>query len=433
MLSVGLVGLAVALATGVASGASGVEPAWEDLFEQESGPLRSPWVDPLSTFRVDGDSGRAYAVRGSGSAWRDVGTRDHEIEVTPYKLTDGGQGNSVGGVTVAVADADNFVGYELVKTTPDFLNGPESKSVLYLRVGARETEVVTVQHPELRIDQTVDLRLRKVGRVVEAYLDDVLDARYILDPAQGAALTGTNAGLVTLTGPNNYYEARAFAVVEPPPPTETSTSTSTSASPSTSPSPSTSASASAPPPRSTSSATPLPVLPPAFATTQPTAVPSTSASARPPSRAPSVRSFRDRAGDVPVGADLRRLTVVNGNRILIRSSHRALRRTAEVAIVVYVNTTASRAGPEYKIGTVLGPGKDWLSVRRIDGWQSTTGPKVACRSSRAVDYAAETVTFSLAPACLGGAARFTLAGRVTQGGLRDWAPSRRGLYGWVTR
>ena len=188
--------------------------AWEDLFERESsGPLGSPWVDPFDAYRIDQASGRAYAPAPIGRAWRDTGTTSHEIEVTPYKLTDAGTGNSIGGVTVGLVDDNNFVGYELVKTTSTFMNGPEAKSVLYLRVAGQETVVVEVPHPEFAIDQTIDLRLRKVGKVVEAYLDDVLDATYRLDGEQARALAGTNAGLANFAGPNNFYEARAFAIV----------------------------------------------------------------------------------------------------------------------------------------------------------------------------------------------------------------------------
>jgi len=207
----GLVSLAVLLTPSVASGAGG-PLAWEDLFERESGPLGSPWIDPGATYQVDQATGRAYAATRFAFAWRDTGSTSHEIEVTPYKLTDGGSGDSVGGVTVGQLDGDNFVGYELVKTSPTFLNGPESKSVLYLRVGGQETVVVEKPHPELAIDQTVDLRLRKAGRVVEAYLDDVLDATYTLTSTQAKALAGTNAGLVNFAGPNNYYEVRAFQI-----------------------------------------------------------------------------------------------------------------------------------------------------------------------------------------------------------------------------
>jgi len=212
VLALGLVTVALVLIPGLAVGATTSQLAWEDSFERESGSLGSPWVDPGGIFRVDQGSGRAYAA-GIGSAWRDVGAIDHEIEITPYKLTDAGSGNSIGGVTVGQVDANNFVAYELVKSTPDFLNGPEAKSVLYVRVAGQETELVTVSHPEFAIDQTVDLRLRKVGPVVEAYIDDVLDARVRLNGAQDKALSGTNVGLVNFTGPNNYYEARAFRLI----------------------------------------------------------------------------------------------------------------------------------------------------------------------------------------------------------------------------
>ena len=214
VFAIGLVTVVLALSPGLAVGATTSQLAWEDLFERESGSLGSPWVDPSGTFRVDQGSGRAYAATGAGSAWRDSGSIDHEIEVTPYKLTDAGSGNSIGGVTVGQVNVDNFVGYELVKTTPAFLNGPEAKSVLYVRVAGLETVLVTVSHPEFALDQTVDVRLRKVGAVVEAYLDDVLDARVRLNGEQKKALAGTNVGLVNFTGPNNYYEARAFRLIE---------------------------------------------------------------------------------------------------------------------------------------------------------------------------------------------------------------------------
>ena len=50
--------------------------------------------------------------------------------------------------------------------------------------------VFTKQHPEpeFDIDTEVDIRLRKVGPVITAYLDDVVDATYTLNAAQATAL-----------------------------------------------------------------------------------------------------------------------------------------------------------------------------------------------------------------------------------------------------
>ena len=148
---------------------------------------------------MDGALGRAWANQTQALAWRDTGAPDHEIEVTPYKLTGGGGPNSLGGVVVGLSDQHNFVGYELVKTDETVLNGPESKSVIYLRIaGIRDRGRHRPEHPELARRQRdaaeiaapgsmVDMRLRKVGPVITAYLNDVVDATYTLTPAQAEA------------------------------------------------------------------------------------------------------------------------------------------------------------------------------------------------------------------------------------------------------
>jgi len=399
-LTAGLVTGAVILTAAVAAGASGELVAWEDRFERESGPLGGPWIDPGDAYRVDEGSGRAFAT-GAGAAWRDTGVISHEIEVTPYKLTDPGPGNSIGGVTVGLVDANNFVGYELVKTTRDFMNGPESKSVLYLRIAGQETVIREVLHPELVIDQTVNLRLRKHGQVVETYLDGVLDVSYTLDAAQAAALNGTNAGLLNLAGRNNYFEARAYDLVNPPP---------------------------SPPAPSTPVPTPS-TTPPAPA---PTATPSSTPTSPGASEPPTTGTFRDSSGDLRAGADLRRLTVASGKRTVITSTHRALRRAVGVQLKIYVDATAARAGPEYLLRTAVGRAGDGWSVRRVNGWLSA-GTKVSCASARNIDYASDKVRFSLGPACLGRGDRLRIAAVATQGGLADWAPSRRAFYPWLSR
>ena len=108
----------------------------------------SPWQNPGAYQQA---SSSAFSQAGNGMAWRDTTTVDHEIEIPAYKLDGGGGENSIGGVVAGLTNANNFVGYELVKTGPSGPAGAESKSVMYVKVDGTETTLDSKLHPELTL------------------------------------------------------------------------------------------------------------------------------------------------------------------------------------------------------------------------------------------------------------------------------------------
>jgi hypothetical protein len=404
--------LAAVSLPGVASGAPMPEEAFTDTFDG-SLPLTTPWVNPGNVYQQSA-TGVAFPS-GAGAAWRDTGAVAHQITIPAYKITDPtGPGNSIGGVTVAVVDQNNYVGFEVVKTTSGVLNSPESKTVLSVVVGGAETRQVVNPHPApdaFEIDDVMSLRLRREGRTIEAFLNGVPELSIVLDDVENEALEdATRVGLINLFGPNNYDSARGDRLVDVPPTT--------------------------PPPPTAEAPTVLPpvippVIPPVVPGPGPTTAAPTTASPQPTPKPTSVvRTFTDAKSDLALGADLRSLKVTSGKTVQFLTTHKGLTKKTAVGVNVYVDTNPATVGPEFKVSTVVGQGTK-VSVNRVKNW--VTKKPVTCTTSRTVSYDAETVRLTMTPSCLGTSSSFRLAAEATQSGQRDWAPDRRTFYASMPR
>ena len=119
-----------------------------------------------------------------------------------------------------------------------------------------------------------------------------------------------------------------------------------------------------------------------------------------------------------------------GKKIVFTTTHRSLTKKPDVGVIVYVDTNSAKAGPEFKVSTVVNNGTK-VSVNKVKNW--VTKKAVTCTASRTVNYSAETVKLTLAPACLASTKRFRISVLAQQSGQSDWGPSRRGFYAYLTR
>lgn len=138
-------------------------------------------------------------------------------------------------------------------------------------------------------------------------------------------------------------------------------------------------------------------------------------------------------GDSGVGVDIVRVRVVNEAKVRVRTRHVDLRPTTDDNVSIYLDTTARRRGPEYRLDGLLSADRDWqiVTVRR---WKARR--VIDCPVDLRVDYRRDVTVGVIHRDCLDGySGRIRVA--VRAGHLQrkgDWAPGgRRQFTAWVFR
>jgi len=155
----------------------------------------------------------------------------------------------------------------------------------------------------------------------------------------------------------------------------------------------------------------------------------------------ATRSFTDRAGDVGHGVDLRAARVINGEHVVrVRLTHRDLVRSPRsgAGAVIYFDTDAGDAGPEYALAAGLFEGTDY-ALLSTNGWNLRRGTeRVDCHYRMRLDYVEDLTRTRFAHGCFGDANRLRI--EVRTGGTRrdgthvtDWLGSPRSFAPWVPR
>ncbi|MDT7784260.1 MAG: hypothetical protein QOF58_2679 [Pseudonocardiales bacterium] len=146
----------------------------------------------------------------------------------------------------------------------------------------------------------------------------------------------------------------------------------------------------------------------------------------------------DSRTDVPTGVGLSRARVHNGDRLLIETRHRDLRRKAYGNhFTVWIDTRTSHAGPDFVISGGLSDGTDWATGRATTRWHTRIDPVDdigLCNSGVDISWSLDKVLISLARDCLGGhQGRVRVAVQAGDEDYTDWAPARRTFSRWIPR
>jgi hypothetical protein len=146
----------------------------------------------------------------------------------------------------------------------------------------------------------------------------------------------------------------------------------------------------------------------------------------------------DSRTDVPSGVGLSRARVHNGDRLLVTTHHRDLRRKAYGNYFrVWIDTRTSHPGPDFVISGGLSDGTDWATGRATRRWHTRIDPVDdigLCSSGVDISWSTDTVRISLGRDCLGGhQGRVRVAVEVGDEDYTDWAPARRTFSRWIPR
>ena len=101
---------------------------------------------------------------------------------------------------------------------------------------------------------------------------------------------------------------------------------------------------------------------------------------------------------------------------------------------VFVDTTASKPGPEFRLGTGLQSGTDYQLVRMKD-WKVVSGP-LSCQHSLGLDFGANTAKANFGRACLGSPEEVRVGVKMMDlfdgsHPITDWLKKPRGWTGWL--
>jgi len=137
--------------------------------------------------------------------------------------------------------------------------------------------------------------------------------------------------------------------------------------------------------------------------------------------------------------DLLRVKLRNADdRLLVRLRFDDLVRRSDKAgqsVGIYFDTDGSRPGPEIGLGSGLNYGTDYQLVRMRNWSQSTS--RVSCVYDAELDWAADTATYVLEPACFGDYSRVRVAVEASEydGDVitSDWLREIKAFSPWVRR
>lgn len=159
--------------------------------------------------------------------------------------------------------------------------------------------------------------------------------------------------------------------------------------------------------------------------------------AAPVPAAADVRRFRDRVHDTDAPADITRVVVDHGPRVVVTVRHRNLGfgPRAPRALRVDLDTGPRFAGPEFFLRVVY-QSDGAAELRRARGWDHVDGTRTTCTGERVtVSTARDTTRVSVPATCLGTPARVRVHVRLSAraGAATDLAPGARTMGPWVHR
>jgi hypothetical protein len=146
-------------------------------------------------------------------------------------------------------------------------------------------------------------------------------------------------------------------------------------------------------------------------------------------------TFRDKAGDTGVKADITTVRVKNGaNRVTVVV--RPGRLKSGDYFRFWLDTVPKNRGPEYKVEVY--PNSDGFGLVRVGSFRDK-GKLVGCPGLRAnADiFTPDRVSISVPRSCMHnpGSVRVSVRGHYEYRGpdVVDWAPAKRKFFGWVAR
>jgi hypothetical protein len=140
-------------------------------------------------------------------------------------------------------------------------------------------------------------------------------------------------------------------------------------------------------------------------------------------------TFTDRHNDARRGVDIRTVTVVNEDRIVVRTTFDWLSRRGSTGLSVYFDTNRRNHGPEYAAVGGLYDGTDWQALR-VDGWNDRT-PRLLLRCDidlRVRHGRGGQATYDLARKCLRDPGDIRVTSKSGGPGRNDWAPRHQTFY-----
>jgi hypothetical protein len=159
--------------------------------------------------------------------------------------------------------------------------------------------------------------------------------------------------------------------------------------------------------------------------------------AAPVPAAADVRRFRDRVHDTAAPADITRVAVDDGPRLVVTVRHRNLGfgPRAPRALRVDLDTGPRFAGPEFFLRVVY-QSDAAPELRLARGWDHVDGARTSCTGERVTVSTARDITrVSVPAACLRTPARVRVHVRLTAraGAAVDLAPGARTMGPWTHR
>lgn len=157
-------------------------------------------------------------------------------------------------------------------------------------------------------------------------------------------------------------------------------------------------------------------------------------------------AFLDARGDMPHGADIHRVRVINDDQVVVRVVHRNLVRSwkSGSSVEVFIDTRRARKGPEFVLQGGTHEGSDY-ALLRARGFKPAPGQSepMRCDYAMRLNYRTDVAVVRLSRDCLGnpGAIRVEVktGGEVAAkdgrpaGTVVDWLGKPRQLTPWVRR
>ena len=151
----------------------------------------------------------------------------------------------------------------------------------------------------------------------------------------------------------------------------------------------------------------------------------------------STKVFLDSKSDVPSGVGLFRTRVTNGDKLVVVTKHRNLRKLSDDQFTIFIDTRTSHPGPEYAITGGMSDGTDWATGRATRRWKVKADPLDPiglCDSNVKLRFKKDKMRVALGRDCLGGhQGRVRVSVKFSDPDFTDFGPAKKTFYPWVAR
>jgi hypothetical protein len=153
----------------------------------------------------------------------------------------------------------------------------------------------------------------------------------------------------------------------------------------------------------------------------------------PPAHATAATAVFVDGNDRPIKADILEVRVGHDSeRIRVRISFDDLVRSGLVAsqgVAIFFDTDEADAGPEYRLGSGLNDGTDYL-LAAVEGWNDPGTPVENCDYNARIGWRADVATFTIDPPCFDDVAEVRVAVKAGESTPRtstrnDWLLGRK--------